>query len=414
MPSRFMDRYKKGEMGGGGISLALPQNLLATQHTILESFENVPDFSAGGNATLAADTTNFVVGTQSLSITTAAGQASSWAQKGVTWDCSATAQFRCHVYVPDISLLYRIQFDLYDAGGVNYWSGQTVYTSLQTGWNSIIMNKADFVVGGGTPSWSNAVKIFRIRVFPRNAGTPCPVSVDRFAAGVASTPAICFIFDDCNSTDYSIAFPYLRSQGMCGTSYVVGDWIGTAGKLTAAQLQEMCATRFWDAGNHTKTHQDLTGLAEADQETELTGGKTALDNLSLTRTSTDVAYPSGLWNADTMTAMANVGMTTGRLAGGVLGYETLPFSHSKQIQVVPLNATHTLAAAQGFVTAAKAKCGLLIIVLHKLVASDPTGVEWTTANFQALVSFARSQGIQSLRWSELRALLAGPVVVNHR
>lgn len=121
--------------------------------------------------------------------------------------------------------------------------------------------------------------------------------------------------DDGLSSVYDTVFPLTQTRGLVGTVYINSSLVGTPGKMTEAQILEMAAAG-WDMGNHTDTHPDLRTLTVEQQEAEFTTCRDYLNGLGLTRASRHVCYPSGWYNADTLTAMANAGMRTGRISGG--------------------------------------------------------------------------------------------------
>lgn len=120
-------------------------------------------------------------------------------------------------------------------------------------------------------------------------------------------------FDDGLSSVYNTVFPLMQARGLVGTAYINSSLVGTAGKMTEAQILELAAAG-WDIGNHTDTHPDLRTLTVEQQETEFTTCQAYLDGLGLNAASKHICYPSGWYDANTLTAMANTGMLTGRVS----------------------------------------------------------------------------------------------------
>lgn len=189
------------------------------------------------------------------------------------------------------------------------------------------------------------------------------------------------------------AYLYMQARGLKGTVYVCTNNVDTAGYLTHGNLVTM-GGNGWAIGNHTRDHAVLTGLSEADQEAELADAKTALDGWGLTQNSMHVAYPSGGWNANTLTAMANTGMLTGRTATPVVDTVDPRLVHPYVLNTTWLAAaTATLADAQAAINAAKAKGNYSIIYFHRFVVAGPGGNQWTYANFYALIDWIIEQGL---------------------
>src|SRR5574337_1157112 len=199
-------------------------------------------------------------------------------------------------------------------------------------------------------------------------------------------------FDDGRANMYG-GFDYMRDRGLMGTQYVVTDLTDTANYLTHEQLQEMDGAG-WIIGNHTKDHTILTTLTEAQQETELTGAKTALEGWGLTRGSLHVAYPGGGSNADTITAMTNTGMLTGRNTEVTATIDPLAaYPYQIGIASIGITNTTTLADVQALINTARTRGKYVALLFHGLVDAAPAAWEWTNANFQALVDWIIAQGI---------------------
>lgn len=211
--------------------------------------------------------------------------------------------------------------------------------------------------------------------------------------------AVLFTFDDAEASVYENAYPILAAAGCPATFYVVGSYVDGAGKVTAANLATLNAAG-WDIGNHTSTHQDLTTLSEAEQETIIAAGAAYLDGLGLTRASKHVSYPVGAYNADTLTAMENAGMLTGRTT--VELKQRVPIADLHTIGgTCTLAETTTLDAAKARVIAPGDD--RIVIYYGHIVDEDGAQYGWTTADFQALVDYVRAQGCRVVTISQLYA-----------
>lgn len=206
-------------------------------------------------------------------------------------------------------------------------------------------------------------------------------------------------FDDCKTSTYSEAFAYMQTKGVKGTTYCIQNLIGTAGYMTEAQLLEVNAAG-WDVGNHTATHQQLTSLPQADQQTELSGCANYLDGLGLTRASKHVAYPGGYNDATTHAAMLATGMLTGRTT--VSGSFHPPVANNYALKAAGVVATTTLDQAKAFVTNAQAIDQAVILIFHDITATPGT-YDWSITNFQAFIDWIAAQGYRTLTISQLYA-----------
>jgi len=198
-------------------------------------------------------------------------------------------------------------------------------------------------------------------------------------------------FDDGASSVYETVYPLMAARGMKGTAYIESSLIGTTGHMSAAQLLELNAAG-WDIGNHTVDHPDLRTLSVAQQQAELTGCQTALDSLGLTRASRHVAYPSGWYNADTLTAMANAGMLTGRISGG----NTID---PPPVPIYELDSPNpwTLDVGKEFVQDALLTNGTFLFHQHDI----GTAPDFSVVDFTAWLDYLVAQNVRTVTVSEL-------------
>ena len=219
------------------------------------------------------------------------------------------------------------------------------------------------------------------------------------------TPAVLFTHDldyELAYTIYTMSFPYLSARNIKATAYVQTNLMETVGFPTNAQLQEMNAAG-WDIGNHSITHPLFTTLTQAQIEAELTGAQSAIEAIGCTRASKHVAYPSGVYDADTLAAMAATGMLTGRpVSPSPQGF---PSNLYEIGYVIWLNSVYvSLAQAKAHVDAAKAGNYVLIFLLHHFT-------EWAEADFQELVDYTIAQQVQPLTIDELYRLNTDNITV---
>jgi peptidoglycan/xylan/chitin deacetylase (PgdA/CDA1 family) len=140
--------------------------------------------------------------------------------------------------------------------------------------------------------------------------TVCPLSeaLSHFGQPQAGTrPIMAMVFDDGYATTHTFAAPLLASHGWRATIFPVSDyidrdnrWPGQPGFVPSVrlvswtQLVEL-ASLGWEIGAHTRTHPDLTRLADAALADELQGAKTLLED-RLGQPVRVLAYPYGRHN----------------------------------------------------------------------------------------------------------------------
>jgi peptidoglycan/xylan/chitin deacetylase (PgdA/CDA1 family) len=209
------------------------------------------------------------------------------------------------------------------------------------------------------------------------------------------TPAAMLMFDSIElSSQYQIAYPILSERGITSTIYAATDYINTEGWMSADQLLELDAAG-WPIADHTKTHAVLSTLSKADQITELSGGKSALDGFGLTRASSHVAYPQGSYNNDTIVAMQELGMLTGRKTG------TSDFFTPKTVGLyeIPCNNVYSytgVSTVTGWIDDAIIKKRIIAFFFHGLVASSPTTYQYKISDFETIADYLISTKIRTI------------------
>jgi hypothetical protein len=119
-------------------------------------------------------------------------------------------------------------------------------------------------------------------------------------------------------------------------------------------------------------------------------------------------YPGGKYNADTLQAMANLGM---RNAKTLLNFNNLsPLVRPFEIAQRSIGRGTSLSTVQGWVNTAVARQEILVLTLHDISAA-PTSNGWYTSSFQSLVDYVISQGIPVLTMDDLYQLQSGPITI---
>lgn len=392
----------------------LPRNLLSSAHALVEDFETIGDFTVEGSSSAAADTTNFLHGSQSIQLTTPIG-AQGYINKVFSppLDFSATPVIRLYFYIADKTKMNGGAL-LMSHSASNYTNGfqYTSFSSgaMRNGWNFRNIPKADFATMG-SGSWSSTIAQIRWRATGAG-GQQAVLSWDYMTAGVLGKPVVCISFDDGFASVFTYAFPAMLAHKIRGTSYVISDLIGSGGKMTAAQLAALYSAG-WDIANHTKDHVNLTTLSQADAQTDIAACTTVLNGLGFNRSSLHLAYPTGAYNATVKAAATAAGILTARpTTEASQGYEILPLRDLLAVNpYLSLSDTHSLATIETQLDTTIAKGGVLILYGHELVTGVPAGEQWTVADFQALIAYIASHHVQCVTVSELYSLLSGPVRV---
>jgi peptidoglycan/xylan/chitin deacetylase (PgdA/CDA1 family) len=186
------------------------------------------------------------------------------------------------------------------------------------------------------PAFRQAPILMYHRLTEETGSHPCSLAVARFrsqlallrALGYRSVPpralaggrrdrrVIAITFDDGYLDTLTAALPLLIEFGFRATCYVVADAVGRTSDWTApAPLMDWPGLRAWlgagmEVGAHTRTHPDLTRLADGPLRDEVAGARTRLED-RLGAPVRSFAYPFNRLDARAIEAVAAAGYTDG-------------------------------------------------------------------------------------------------------
>lgn len=409
-----MNRRRLWMMGGQQIQyITLPQYSIVTPSAVDEAFEAYTDWTAGGaGVTRANNTTQFIEGTQSVKLHVPAGVAGSMIRT-VNWDMSAFGSVSFSIYLhtdPANLTSFGFRFSN-DAGMSNYMRlGFVKADSLIQGeWTTITIGRSYFLQTGSGTFNSSIVRLY----FYVNAaaGGDTDISFDNLRWHWVRKPFLMLHFDDGSNLQYTNCFTYMKPRKLRGSLNMITNNIGGGGSITAAQLQEMDAAG-WAICNHTDDHTTLTGLSEAVQEGHIGGGITALNAIGLTKASNLLAYPAGGWDANTIIAMANLGVPVGRDNNNVTAKAmVLPWYRYYLVEYAA-STSYTLATAKTYINNIISDKTGGLLVFHRVGDTD-----WTVVNFQALmdwiVPLVKSGSLSIITMADYYKLTAVPITLRN-
>jgi peptidoglycan/xylan/chitin deacetylase (PgdA/CDA1 family) len=105
---------------------------------------------------------------------------------------------------------------------------------------------------------------------------------------------IIITFDDGDISVYTTALPVMQAYGYTGVAYIVGNYMGTDGYMSAEQVKELAAAG-WEIGSHSRSHRDLTQLEPAVQREEIVQARVNLEE-QLGLPVNTFSYPFGIIN----------------------------------------------------------------------------------------------------------------------
>lgn len=119
---------------------------------------------------------------------------------------------------------------------------------------------------------------------------------------------IVITFDDGYDDAYTQAFLMLKKHNMIGVFYIITGQIGQSERMTSNQIIELDKAGMI-IGSHTKNHLDISTLAAAQLNLQLSESKTYLEQL-LGHPIVDFCYPAGKYNQNDITVLKNDGYLT--------------------------------------------------------------------------------------------------------
>lgn len=398
----------------GGLNPTLRQPPPAALRTILQQFQSGHGYTRlSGTATCADDTTDFMLGTQSVKFTTLGDGTANIYQKNSVgpYDLSGkmlqiTFKVDSAGQSPGVGMLNINDFSVYvssdnqsTTNGRCAIAGATKTYSAEGEWVTIVVNWGDLIFTG-SPTRS-AINSLKFRFQDKNA-TPIILHVQEIALIPEPANAVCsIVFDDGFDSTWSMALPYLESKGIRAGIAVIRSNLGSAGRLTLAQ----CKT-IQDRGHDVYCHADTAinhnlgfgVIADTDAEAEMRGIKSwAIANGF--RRADVLIWPKGSMTSTQMAIAKKYfscmrGTAGGEIAGSGI-FASYPPGDPARMQAWLPQATDTALMATNACTQAIANKQWLNIAWHEIVAAGASGS--TQANlsvFQASIDAIISSGIK--------------------
>lgn len=203
---------------------------------------------------------------------------------------------------------------------------------------------------------------------------------------------VIFSFDDSQGTHYSVAYPKLKAYGWPGTLYVCKNFVGTAGKLTIQQINEMY-TAGWDVGLNTTSDVSITSFASDAllKDDILAARKYSADN-NWWRGMNHMALSNGAWSEVRLQALESVGVKTARSV--IPGQLNARYGYLSLAMTLPSQGANSSTTAQSVIDYINDQLligGDVRIHLHELIgdADTPTATSWYATKFQTVLDYLK-------------------------
>jgi peptidoglycan/xylan/chitin deacetylase (PgdA/CDA1 family) len=200
-------------------------------------------------------------------------------------------------------------------------------------------------------------------------------------------PLVTFVFDDGWKSTFMNASPVLNDSMFPGVSAVIAYMPDNGmAYMNWTQIQELQNIYGWEIASHTKSHAEMPSLNKSALESELSDSKTILENKGL-----DIhnfISPEGAYNHLTEAYIMRYYDSDRIVSDGPVTppYNEFPL-YAKHIQ-----NTTTVSEVKGWVDSAVNNNSWLILVLHKIVDSNPMAEEWTKSDLASIARYIESKG----------------------
>jgi hypothetical protein len=379
-----------------------------TQKVVFEQFQAGHGYTrTNGTGTLSNDTSDFVIGTQSMKLVTLGDEAyNQVGKKSVGPYDFSNRDLRITFKVEGLAHVRTFEIflssDNQATNNVHYSISIPVQPYIADGeWASVTISWGDLVnnFASGTV---NRVKVNNIEFRLEDDNTaPVTFHINEVAAVPQDASVASIVFDDGWDSTYTRARPYLDKYGLRGTAAIIRDVVGTAGYVTVAQLRALQTISGWDIVAHADTvanHNAGYGTLENSvAEAEMKGIKRWLLDNGFKRRDLFV-WPLGSYTASQMVIARRlfsvIRGTTGGAGGAAGPQETFPPGDNGRLRTWTIG--HTTSAAE--VATALAQCvahrSWLILTFHKIVPSGAkAGTETNEAAFKEIIDEVVASGV---------------------
>lgn len=384
--------------------------------TILTTLQSGHGWSNNAGSTLTTDTGDYVLGSQSVKITTGgSGAQANLSRTGMSAFDATGKAIRLRFKVTDTTNMAEIGCFLGSSSFANFykWSIQVTGTSkfVQSGeWCTITLSFHD-ATSSGTPDRA-ALTDARLFVIDNSAGQVAVnwQSFELIPDGSATWPngVISITFDDTYASQWTLGKKTLDTYGYPATAYTIGDYVDAPGRLSLAQLTAMQDRCGWEIAAHAST-----GVNHSASYTGLTA--TALEQ--------DIREQHGWLMSKGFRAADGMALPLGQFGQTLDGLSTLDIvrrhwgyartTHSRTKETWPpadrfrLRAISSIStfsggyapsllttATTGDIDKCKAQKSWLILVFHDITAGAPTATtQIQSSDYDAIIAAISAAGI---------------------
>lgn len=415
--------------------------------TYRENFQTGHGWTANGSGVTASDmndTTSFVRGTQSVTVTSdgvlghAAGVRKT-SIAGLSAIDMTDKMFRLVVRVETNAVnLANLNVFLGTSGFTNYFKWvinpvtdadqyftEDQWVTATFGWNDVNSVSGSMTYTNGVPNTLTGFTDMQVQVADDGTGTTVQLrvqSVEIIDSTTTTFPkgVVSLTFDDTWDSQFTAARPAMDVYGYRGTMYTIADLVGTASHCTLDQLRRMQDQSGWEIAGHAFTAANhntrLTNLTAAQVDADVAAMKRWL--LQNRFDGDSFAYPGGEFSYTTdLVWVEDIAARYFSHARSILGQalrsiETfpppMPWRMRSCSAISGLNSSNGwtqptgIVAAGGVLDRLAAGGGWWIATFHEITsgAAANTG-QCSAADFASILSGINSRGIAVLPVSDV-------------
>ncbi|WP_427016752.1 polysaccharide deacetylase family protein [Pseudarthrobacter sp. P1] len=247
---------------------------------------------------------------------------------------------------------------------------------------------------GADMNWCNELQI---KAFPASGQSATLEFAEPRVIQGDGTPRVIWAFDDGRSDQYSLAFPILSAAGYVGTIAVEHNNVGGPNRMSVAQYNEVYSAGWEFIAHHTSQIPLMTDSAA---ENVFRAAREWAQVNNFLRGISHWVWPGGVWDAlkDKMAARY---FLTRRKVSPMFNTIVPGVFDPSDPSCYYITQTRPLSDAKAYIDRAVTFGNTIHFVFHSLTTGVPTAPEdWTVADFQALVTYAKSKGLISTSYDE--------------
>ena len=253
-------------------------------------------------------------------------------------------------------------------------------SKLKAGANKLVINKSEFSIGGGSPSWSN-LELIQV-AFETKQTSSSTVKIEKIATHDA-TPLITVWFDDGWENTYTEAFSRMQQKEIKGIVSVIGSYVGLPGYCSINQLQSMDA-HGWELVNHTYSHPNLAELSLEAAEMEISKGQEYLLRNGFIDSSLYFVPPYSSVSEEVNVIINKYALLNRKRPAS---YNSIPLINLSDIAFKEVTNTTTVETVKNWINEAIEHDLWLVLLFHRLEESTEWTTQYTPASFQEIIDY---------------------------